>query len=178
MLFRVSLHWCIYILAQDHTSTFSDKVNKACVLQPLTCPWTNLLSRPWAGNSTLRGRGVYVGNRNTTSQKLHRTKSQSVENTSDHNVGNILNRIHSSSSQKQLLPGGGDSIRRYARNMNRLYFLHEFHEAGYLKSSLFKGYTSGSNTTQPFICVRQCLRIPGIKSRKQLGLKTHLWIPN
>lgn len=112
-----------------------------------------------------------MGNRNTTSQKLHRTKSQSVENTSDHNVGNILNRTHSSSSQKQLLPGGGDSIRRYARNMNRLYFLHEFHEAGYLKSSLFKGYTSGSNTTQPFICARQCLRIPGIKSRKQLGLK-------
>lgn len=119
-----------------------------------------------------------MGNRNTTSQKLHRTKSQSVENTSDHNVGNILNRTHSSSSQKQLLPGGGDSIRRYARNMNRLYFLHELHEAGYLKSPLFKGYTSGSNTTQPFICVWQCLRIPGIKSRKQLGLKTHLWIPN
>lgn len=66
---------------------------------------------------------------------------------SDHNVANILNRTHSSSLQKQLSPGGGGSIRRYAQNMNQLYFLHELHEAGYLKSPLFKGHTSGSNTT-------------------------------
>lgn len=80
-----------------------------------------------------------MGNRKETSYKLHRTKSQSVENTSDHNVGKILNRTHSSSLLKQHSPGGGDSTRQYIQNMSKLYFFHEFHGVGYIKSPLLKG---------------------------------------